>query len=73
MRIKVKISEAMLEFKKKQIKQLCAYGFTHFCDGKVNKSVAKEGTNALPPCPHKHECELRKFSIITEIKDEKGR
>ena len=56
------------EFSRKQatIERECIYGLTHFCDGKVNSSIAKEGTKPLPPCPCKAKCELRKKTIIRE-------
>lgn len=71
MKYKISISDTQLKRKIERIAQQCAYGFTHFCDGKVNKSVAEEGTKAHRPCPHKHECELRKFSIITDRRQER--
>ena len=63
------IDDMALIYKKKRIIDLCVYGYKHFCDGKVNQSVAP---NEKPKkrCPQYHDCELRKHSIFETEKRE---
>lgn len=49
--------------KRHKLETRCIYGFTHFCDGKPNKS---EDVNAQPKprCPEYFRCGIRSKSIF---------
>lgn len=59
----VEVSERDYENKKQALRKHCLYGMEHFCDGKVNKSMAERGTRPFIPCPRYDFCLLRKESL----------
>jgi len=50
----------------------CRYRRSHFCDGKLNKSVTEIGED-LPPCPDRFDCPIRKYSIFDETETKENR
>ena len=63
----MKILSSRIEEKQKEIKLLCIYGDSHFCDGRPNKSVDDRGTYKKP-CPMYNNCSIRHHSIFEEKK-----
>jgi hypothetical protein len=58
---------------KARIAKYCPYKSRHFCDGKPNMSMAKEGEEMLPksPCHLNKICPVRKPWLIGETNEER--
>ena len=49
------------------IEKGCIYGYSHFCDGTVNKSYAGKDVQPLDRCPQYFKCPIRE-NKLKEIK-----
>lgn len=49
------------------IEKGCIYGYSHFCDGTVNKSYAGKDVQPLERCPQYFKCPIRE-NKLKEIK-----
>lgn len=56
-----------LKTKQKTIEKHCIYGFSHFCDGEVNRSCAGKEVMPLPRCPKYYNCHIR-FDKLREVR-----
>jgi hypothetical protein len=65
------ISDESITTKRAAIERSCIYGYSHFCDGTVNRSCAGKGVKPLPRCPQYFKCPVRAYKLKEIVKDVK--